>query len=719
MGRSDNHSTAAAVEIWGGFECTIARIGGQWRNQLIETGHAHRIEDLDVAASLGISRFRYPVLWEMVAPDHPDRSDWRWCDERLDRIRALGLSVIAGLVHHGSGPGYTNLLDSEFPQLLARHALAAARRYPWIEDFTPINEPLTTARFSGLYGHWYPHGTSEAAFLRALFNQCRGIAMSMAAIRQTTPRARLIQTEDLGRVFSTPHLAYQADYENERRWLSFDLLVGRVDRRHSWFDRFIRSGVSELELLEFVDNPCPPHVIGINHYLTSDRYLDEDIAGYPEAHIGGNGLDRYADVAAVRAHLDEKELGFEARLSEASARYCLPVAITEVHNGSSREEQLRWLMQAWDAVVRLRAREVDVRAFTPWALVGAMDWTSLLTRCDGIYEPGVFDARAEPPRPTKLADAIRSLATSGTYQHPVTSCPGWWQRPGRFHRQPATPALIRTTSAQPILITGLTGTLGRAFARLCDERGLSNHLLSRNDMDIASPQSVRDALDRSRPWAIVNAAGFVRVADAEREQTRCMRENTVGPGILAEISAQRGLPFVTFSSDLVFDGLAGRAYVESDPTCPACVYGVSKAEAERLVMRGYNDAMVVRTSAFFGPWDRYNFIFAVLSALQRGEPFIADGRAIVSPTHVPDLVSTVLDLLIDGATGLWHVASDGRFSWYEFAKLVAKAAALDASLIQHKASAELRVTVLRSERGIKLPCAATAIEKCTRQLAAL
>ena len=41
--------------------------------------------------------------------------------------------------------------------LLAQHAENVARRYPWLEMFTPVNEPLTTARFSGLYGHWYPH----------------------------------------------------------------------------------------------------------------------------------------------------------------------------------------------------------------------------------------------------------------------------------------------------------------------------------------------------------------------------------------------------------------------------------------------------------------------------------------------------------------------------------------------------------------------------------
>jgi dTDP-4-dehydrorhamnose reductase len=110
-----------------------------------------------------------------------------------------------------------------------------ARRYPAIDMFTPINEPLTTARFSCLYGHWYPHRKDTASFLRALVNECYGTALAMRAIRRITPHARLIQTEDVGKTFSTPLLRPQAEYENERRWLSLDLLCGRVDRHHPWF----------------------------------------------------------------------------------------------------------------------------------------------------------------------------------------------------------------------------------------------------------------------------------------------------------------------------------------------------------------------------------------------------------------------------------------------------------------------------------------------------
>lgn len=155
------------LELWAGVECSMVRIGDSYRNQSEETGHAARPGDLDLLAGLGVKTLRYPLLWDSIAPDAPDQCDWRWADSQLHRLRDLGLRVIAGLVHHGSGPRYTSLVDPFFPEKLADFAARAAERYPWIDMWTPVNEPLTTARFSCLYGHWYPHQRDFGAFVRA------------------------------------------------------------------------------------------------------------------------------------------------------------------------------------------------------------------------------------------------------------------------------------------------------------------------------------------------------------------------------------------------------------------------------------------------------------------------------------------------------------------------------------------------------------------------
>ena len=93
--------------------------------------------------------------------------------------------------------------------------------------------PLTTARFSVLYGHWYPHFADEASFLRMVVNQCRAVLLSKRAIRSEIPDARLVQTEDISRVLASRGLRHQADHENGRRWLTLDLLLGRITPGHA------------------------------------------------------------------------------------------------------------------------------------------------------------------------------------------------------------------------------------------------------------------------------------------------------------------------------------------------------------------------------------------------------------------------------------------------------------------------------------------------------
>ncbi|HJR06523.1 MAG TPA: family 1 glycosylhydrolase [Pyrinomonadaceae bacterium] len=727
--------SASALELWAGVECTVNRVGDEFYDQLERNGHAGRIEDLDLFAGLGVRAMRYPVLWERTAPEGADglaRADWSWADARLARLRELDIRPIVGLLHHGSGPRHTSLVNTHFPEQLAEYARAVAERYPWVEAYTPVNEPLTTARFSGLYGHWYPHGRDARTFARALVNQCRATVLAMRAIREINPRAQLIQTEDLGKTFSTRALSYQADFENVRRWASLDLLCGRVTREHPMWDYLTRvCEIGESQIEWFNANPCPPDIIGINHYLTSERFLDERVERYPDRAVGGNGRHRYVDVEAVRV-CAEGTAGARVLLREAWERYEIPLAVTEVHLGCTREEQLRWFKEVWDAARTLREDGVDLRAVTAWSLLGSFDWCSLLTRCTNRYEPGVFDVRSGSgvPRPTALARMLRDLAATGTHAHPALDSPGWWRRLDRLlyppvRRQQPAPALttkrgldMRRGNARPLIINGATGTLGRAFARLCERRGISYRLLTRAEMDIADQRSVEAALAEFEPWAVVNTAGYVRVDDAEHEPEKCMRENAEGAAMLAEACARRGAQLLTFSSDLVFDGTKRSPYVESDAVSPLNVYGRSKAEAERRVLAALPSALVVRTSAFFGPWDEHNFITIALRTLAEGRKFVAADDAFVSPTYVPDLVGASLDLLMDGERGLWHLANDGATSWAELARLAARSAGLDANLVEARPTAFMQLaaprplyTVLASERAQLLPTLEDALAR--------
>ncbi|MDE2488480.1 MAG: sugar nucleotide-binding protein [Alphaproteobacteria bacterium] len=525
------------LELWGGHECTVNRVGDVFYDQTSRSGHEHRIEDLERFAALGLEALRYPVLWERVAPRAPGEHDWRWTDRRLARIRELGMRPIAGLLHHGSGPPYTNLLDQGFIAAFAAYARAAAERYPWIEEWTPINEPLTTARFSALYGHWYPHAAAEPAFWTALVNQIEAVVAAMAEIRAIRPDARLIQTEDLGRTYATRPVAHQAEFDNARRWMTWDLLAGRVAPGHPLWDRLEGLGLGE-RLRRLADAACPPDVIGVNHYLTSDRFLDHRCENYPPERIGGNDFMAFADVEAVRAVLPAPA-GLEGALEEAWTRYGRPLAVTESHNGCTREEQVRWVREAWATAMTLRERGVEVQAVTAWALLGTFDWNSLITRPVGHYEVGAFDVRAEPPRPTAIAAELARIGHGASPPpHPGTQGPGWWRRDVRLAFRPVFRAVespepkrawrTEAPPMRPLLITGASGTLGQALARACEWRGIDYRLTGRAELSLDDGDAIARTLDQTEPWAVINAAGFVRVDEAETQAEACFAANAEG-----------------------------------------------------------------------------------------------------------------------------------------------------------------------------------------------
>jgi dTDP-4-dehydrorhamnose reductase len=708
-------SPPADMQLWGGLEATVNRVRDNYFSQMDQNGHAGRISDLDRFAALGIRALRYPVLWELIAPDGLDRADWSWPDERLTALRNLGIAPIAGLVHHGSGPRDTSLVDPGFPEKLAAYAGAVAQRYPWMEYYTPVNEPCTTARFSALYGLWYPHEQSDRSFVRALLNQCKGVVLSMQAIRAVNPHAKLVQTDDLGKTYGTPEMAVQTQFYNDRRWLPWDLLCGMVDPDHALWDYLTDSGATPAELLWFRDHPCPPDIVGVNYYVTSERWLDHRGEHYPAEEIGPEG---YADIVAARA-LGQPCPGIGPLLQEAWDRYQLPLAVTEAHIDANREDQLRWLLEIWQAAEQVRRQGVEVRAVTAWALLGSFDWNNLVTERKGYYENGAYDLRGPEPRPTALASLMQELATGRTPSSPVLQGLGWWRRPERLLCPPMPQGPVasvldvghRPELAQPVLIAGASGKLGSAFVRLCEERHLACRVLTRQEMDIADPASVEAAIRRYRPWAIVNAGGYMRVQRAEHDVERCLRENSHGPAVLAAACARHAIGLLSFSSDLVFDGAKGSPYVESDPVAPLDVYGHSKVEAERRVLAVHPRALMIRTSVLFGPWDqRRNFISRALEALAAGRPFSAASDLIVSPTYVPDLVHACLDLLIDGEAGIWHLSNGSALSWAELAQRAATLAGVPTATLNATAATESdqtpaqpRFSALDSERGRLLP----------------
>lgn len=500
-----------SLEMWGGIECSWVRFADRTDDQLARTGHDRRLDDLDRIAQLGVRTLRYPVSWRSSAP-----YDWRWADERLGRLRELGIRPIVGFIHHGCGPLPGGFLDPGFVDGLADFAREFARRYPWVDAYTPVNEPLTTARFSGMYGLWHPCTRDPAMFARILLLECQAVRAAMRAIRATTPHAELVQTEDVGKIHSTEPLAYQADFENERRWVSFDLLCGRIVPSTMLWRHLVEAGLDAQELESFAEDPCPPDIFGMNHYVTSERFLDGDLHKYPAMYHGGNGREPYADVPAVRVRA-EGLVGPATLLRELWQRYGRPVAITEVQLACTREEQVRWLCEMWDAALEALRSGVPVRGVTAWALFGAYDWDTLLQSPRGHYENGAFAVRDGVPHETAVAATVRSLATQGSVDHPVLAVPGWWRRPGRLEYPPVSaprggPGTALTmpepvAPETPVLL--IVASRPEMIQDVCALRGLPYRAVSPDDTD-AEPLPLEKApawgvvLERSAPTALTD-----------------------------------------------------------------------------------------------------------------------------------------------------------------------------------------------------------------------
>ncbi len=409
-----------SLELWASPEPTFARIDANTvRDQSAETGLDVRAGDAERIAALGVTASRVPVLWERVSPIDPHERDFTEPARRLDALRAAGIEPIVTLLHHGSGPQYTDLLDPAFPLWFAEYAEATAREFPWVRRWTPINEPLTTARFATLYGVWYPNMRDDRGFGRAMVNQTLAQQAAMRRIRRVIPDAEFVMTEDLQRYAAGD--AGVADYVaflRERVYLSVELVAGRVGVDHP-LEAFLteRCGVNALELTMMQRDAAVPDLVAFNHYPHSERYLftrDDGAGDVPAVYVAGESAPSVAPL-----------------LRAAAERLRLPLAIGEVHVHAPAAERVRWLAQHVNDVQTLRADGIDVRALGAWAAFGMIDWHSLLRDRARVAEDGIYSFAGPngTPQPTLVAAALRELTATGSIND--AGVRGWWERPER------------------------------------------------------------------------------------------------------------------------------------------------------------------------------------------------------------------------------------------------------------------------------------------------
>jgi dTDP-4-dehydrorhamnose reductase len=246
------------------------------------------------------------------------------------------------------------------------------------------------------------------------------------------------------------------------------------------------------------------------------------------------------------------------------------------------------------------------------------------------------------------------------------------------------------------LVIGASGQIGAALADVLTTRGHvvvgthrghpdpRTHPLDLHDVDAVESMVEAAAAD----WVFC-PAGLTAVDHCEDHKDEARALNRDGPAAAARAAARRGAGFLFYSTDYVFDGVAG-PYGEDAVPHPTSVYGRSKLEGEHAVRVANPRAVIVRTNVVYGAHrDEKNFVYAVLRAVRAGTPMrvVTDQRS--NPTYGPDLAAASVELAERGLLGVINVAGDAVLPRLDFARLVCDEFGLDPGLLVPVTTAEL------------------------------
>lgn len=235
-----------------------------------------------------------------------------------------------------------------------------------------------------------------------------------------------------------------------------------------------------------------------------------------------------------------------------------------------------------------------------------------------------------------------------------------------------------------VAIFGSGGQLGLELVSEFKARGYDVAGFERGSVDITDQASVERALAQFDPAIVINAAAYNQVDVAEKEPQAAFLVNALAVRNLAMACRQVDARLIHFSTDYVFDGLAGRAYTEEDPTHPLGAYAVSKLAGEFYARAYLDQATIIRTSGVFGPGGlstaRGNFVELMLRLASQNKPIRVVEDHVASPTFAPALAARTADLAGRKLHGIFHLGGGTPISWFDWAVKIFEAAGVKPSL---------------------------------------
>ena len=338
-------------------------------------GHyRHWRKDFECVEQLGIRFLRYgPPLYRSHLG--PGRYDWDFADETFGDLRQRQITPIVDLCHFGVPDWIGNFQNPDFPRLFAEYAGAFARRFPWIQLYTPVNEMYVCAQFSARFGWWNEQLADERSFVTALKHVVQANLLAMHAILAEKPAALFIQSESSEYFHAEePTAIKHAEIRNRERFLSLDLNYGR--RVNSDMYEFLTdNGMTREEYHFFLANDLKRHCIMGNDYYATNEHR-----------VAADGAVRHAG----------EVFGYSEITRQYHSRYLLPIMHTETNcwqgEGDKRDDAVNWLWKEWANVLRLRNDGIPIVGFTWYSLTDQIDWETQLREQNGTLNPmGLFD----------------------------------------------------------------------------------------------------------------------------------------------------------------------------------------------------------------------------------------------------------------------------------------------------------------------------------------
>jgi beta-glucosidase/6-phospho-beta-glucosidase/beta-galactosidase len=336
--------------------------------------YSHWKDDLKIIRDTGFKYVRYGIPWYTINPEK-GKYDFDWTDRVFDFMKRIGLIPIVDFIHYGTPEWMDNgFINSNFPEHMAEYELKVMDRYRgFLQLYTPMNEPFITQEFCGRLSLWPPYLSGDDGFVKLLISTAKGIVETVKAIKRELPEAFALHVEASGIFFSEdPVFDKKVREMNDLRYVTYDLIQGLVDDRHSLTDYLFQKGFTSKDQDWFESESIEIDGFGVNYYPQLSVYK----------------VSRNGSSIKLESYYGGTEYLKELILAYAS-RYSGPVFLTETSINGDPAHQIRWWKESTNLFKELTAGGVNLRGYTWFPAMDLINW-------DYRYGTGRVEEYLEP-----------------------------------------------------------------------------------------------------------------------------------------------------------------------------------------------------------------------------------------------------------------------------------------------------------------------------------